>query len=274
MTGPTALPEKTARLSREQLSLIAALVVLAAAAWGYLLNMAADMANMAMPEIPMPEMSMNNMADMAMDMTTLMPWSALDVFFLFIMWAVMMVAMMLPSAAPMILTFQTVNQRRPQHRAIPTYLFVSGYLAVWILYSGAATLLQWFLHHQALINSSMEVSHPLLSGGILIGAGVFQWTRLKERCLTQCRSPLMFLMAHWREGAKGAFTMGLHHGSYCTGCCWLLMLVLFVAGVMNLFAVLLIAMFVLAEKLLPHGILFARISGVILIMAGCWQFYR
>ncbi len=252
MTGQTAQLKKSVVISRERISLIAATAILVGLAWGYLLKVASDM----------PDMS---------GMTVAMPWTAVDVFMLFVMWVIMMIAMMLPSATPMILTFQMVNSRRPQHRTVPTYLFMAGYLVIWALYSLAATLLQWLLHSQALISAAMAVNYPLLSGSILICAGLFQWSQLKGLCLTKCRSPLAFLMAHWREGHMGAFKMGLQHGSYCAGCCWLLMLVLFVTGVMNLLAVLLIAIFVLAEKTISNGIVFAKIGGAFLIIAGVWQ---
>lgn len=232
-------------LNRERFTLIAGITAMVVLSWAYLI-------------------------DMAMDMAMPMSWGSLELTLLFVMWAVMMVAMMLPSATPMILTFLTVNQRRQgtQRQVVPTYVFVAGYLVVWAAYSLAATALQWALHEQALMSHAMATSGPYLSGLILIGAGAFQWTSLKHACLENCRSPLTFLMSEWREGYRGAFVMGLRHGGYCVGCCWALMLVLFVTGVMNLLAVFAIAVFVLIEKLVPRGELIARISGVLLIAAG------
>lgn len=240
-------------LNRERFTLIAGITAMVVLSWAYLIDMAVDMAGMSMMDMAMP-----------------MSWGALELTLLFVMWAVMMVAMMLPSATPMILTFLTVNQRRQgtQRQVVPTYVFVAGYLVVWAAYSLAATALQWALHEQALMSHAMATSGPYLSGLILIGAGAFQWTSLKHACLENCRSPLTFLMSEWREGYRGAFVMGLRHGGYCVGCCWALMLVLFVTGVMNLLAVFAIAVFVLIEKLVPRGELIARISGVLLIAAG------
>src|ERR1700674_1913712 len=200
----------------------------------------------------------------------IMPWDAMAVFLLFVMWAVMMVAMMVPSAAPMILAFLTVNHRRQTaaRPLAPAGIFLFGYLAVWTANSAVATLAQWGLHKAALLSSTMAATSPVLSGGLLIAAGVFQWTPLKRACLQGCRSPLNFLMSEWRDGVRGAFVMGLRHGSYCVGCCWVLMALLFVAGVMNLLWVAVIALFVMAEKTLPRGELLGHVTGVALVAAG------
>lgn len=197
-------------------------------------------------------------------------WGPTGVLLLFVMWTVMMVAMMVPSAAPMVLAFLTVNQRRQSagRQYVPVGIFLAGYLAIWTAYSAVATLAQWGLHKAALLSPAMVATSPFLNGGILIAAGVFQWTPLKHRCLKGCRSPLSFLMSEWREGKAGAFMMGLRHGSYCVGCCWILMALLFVAGVMNLLWVAVIALFVLAEKSLPRGELFGRATGVAFVAAG------
>jgi predicted metal-binding membrane protein len=186
------------------------------------------------------------------------------------MWAVMMVAMMVPSATPMIFAFLQVNRgRKAANRPfVPVTIFVVGYLAVWAAFSALATFAQWGLHRTALLSPAMAATSPALNGGLLIAAGIFQWTPLKLACLKGCRSPLSFLMGEWREGTGGAFVMGLRHGAYCVGCCWVLMALLFVAGVMNLLWVAVIALFVMAEKLLPRGELIARVSGVALILAG------
>lgn len=197
-------------------------------------------------------------------------WSSIDVVLLFFMWVIMMIAMMIPSAAPMILTFLTVNARRQTvgRPTVPVALFVLGYLAVWTAYSAAATGAQWALHKAALLSTMMAATSPIFNGGLLIMAGLFQWTPLKRACLNGCRSPLSFLMSQWREGASGAFAMGLRHGSYCVGCCWILMALLFVTGVMNLICVLAISVLVAAEKLLRHGELFARVMGLGLTALG------
>lgn len=163
-------------------------------------------------------------------------WDIGDVFLLFVMWTVMMVGMMIPSASPMILMFATTNRRhREQGGAfVPTSLFVFGYIAVWALYSAIAALVQWGLHGASLMSPTMESASPYLSGALLVTAGVFQWTSLKYNCLSHCRSPLSFLMTEWRDGMSGAFVMGAKHGSYCVGCCWALMVVMFAVGIMNL----------------------------------------
>jgi predicted metal-binding membrane protein len=186
------------------------------------------------------------------------------------MWTVMMVAMMAPTAAPMILMFATIHRRRRTEGrpAVPTALFALGYLVVWSAFSVAAASAQSGLHVAALLSPAMVATSPLLAGGILIVAGIFQWTPLKRACLDSCRSPLSFLMSSWREGRGGAFVMGLHHGLVCLGCCWALMALLFVAGVMNLLWVAAIAVAVLLEKVVPYGDLMGRLAGVALAAAG------
>jgi predicted metal-binding membrane protein len=189
---------------------------------------------------------------------------------MFLMWAVMMVAMMVPTAAPMILIFANVNRKRQEQERpyVPTAVFLSGYLLVWTGFSVLATLAQWGLHEAALLSPMMVSTSSILGGILLLAAGIFQWTPLKYACLKHCRSPLSFLMTDWREGYRGALIMGLKHGSYCTGCCWFLMALLFVAGVMNLLWVATITAFVLVEKAVPRGDLVGRIAGVALCIAG------
>ena len=242
-------------LRRERLIVGGCLVAIVVLAWVYLLH-----TKMVMPDMDMP----------GMVMVDLQPWGPATVLLLFVMWAVMMVAMMVPSAAPMILAFLTVNQRRQASARpfVPVTIFIFGYLAVWTAFSAVATLAEWGLHEAALLSTTMTATSPALNGGLLIAAGVFQWTPLKRACLKGCRSPLSFLMSEWREGYAGAFVMGLRHGAYCVGCCWFLMALLFVAGVMNLLWVAVIALFVLAEKALPKGELLARVTGIALIIAG------
>ncbi len=237
-------------LRRESIIISGCLAVVVILSWIYLLDMSADMSGMAMLAVQ--------------------EWGLTDLILLFIMWAVMMVAMMVPSAAPMTLAFHSVNLRRQDTNrpVVPTYIFILGYIVMWSIYSAVATLTQWGLHEATLISPAMVVTSPFLKGGLLLAAGVYQWTPLKRACLVGCRSPLSFLMSEWREGSWGAFAMGLRHGSYCVGCCWIIMALLFVAGVMNLIWVAVIAIFVMAEKLLPHGELFGRIAGLTLAGAG------
>lgn len=155
---------------------------------------------------------------------------------MFFMWLVMMAAMMLPSAAPVILLYTTIARRSASAGSAPfaPSLFVLGYLAIWSVFSLAAVLAQFFLEWTTLLSPMMESSSAVLSGILLIGAGIYQFTPLKHSCLRLCRSPLDFLTSHWRSGNRGAFVMGVRHGIYCLGYCWGLMLLLFVGGIMNL----------------------------------------
>ena len=152
----------------------------------------------------------------------------------------------------------------------PTGAFVVGYLLVWLGFSFLATIANWSLHTGGLMSSMMGKISPQMGGLLLIAAGVFQWTPLKNACLDHCRSPMSFLMQHWREGSSGAVLMGLHHGIYCLGCCWLLMLLLFVLGVMNLPWVAILTIVVLVEKTVPRGEILSLSLGVLLIGWGAW----
>ena len=240
---------------------LGAIVVLA---WLYLVRLAGDMGEMA------------EHAAMGMAMPQAPAWDVVDLLFLFLMWAVMMVAMMVPSAAPMILMFVTINRRpaQPQPVALRTGVFALGYVLVWTLYSALAASTQWALHAAALLSPRMATTSRYLGAAILIAAGIFQWTPLKEACLRTCRSPLGFIVSRWREGAGGALIMGLRHGAYCVGCCWALMALLFVAGVMNLLWVAAIAAFVLVEKVVPGGQHIGRAAGGVFVVAGALLLLR
>jgi predicted metal-binding membrane protein len=240
-------------LKRDRLVALAGVAGITALAWIYLLA-AAEMGGMTGGTV---------MAD-------LRPWSALDFLLMFLMWAVMMVAMMVPSAAPMILLFAAISrkQRAEDHAFAPTGAFLAGYVVLWSAFSLAATSLQWALEQAALLSATMVSTSPLLGGLLLIGAGLYQWTPLKNVCLKHCRSPLHFIMKGWKRGARGAFAMGLEHGAFCVGCCWVLMGLLFVGGVMNLLWIAAIAVFVLIEKLLPLGAAAGRVGGLFLGLAG------
>lgn len=177
---------------------------------------------------------------------------------------------MTPSAAPVVLGFAAVHRRRvvAGGPAVPTAVFVFGYLVVWTGFSFLATLAQTALHAAAVLSPAMATTSPLLSGGLLIAVGVFQWTPFKHACLARCRAPQPFLMREWRERWSGAVVMGMRHGLYCFGCCWAFMALLFVAGVMNLLWVAAIAATVLIEKALPGGDLVGRVAGGVLAVAG------
>lgn len=187
------------------------------------------------------------------------------------MWIVMMAAMMLPSATPMFL-FHAALARRKHARQVAALvsngLFVLGYVVVWSAFAAGATLAQWALAEAAMLSPMMQATSRALAGLLLVAAGIYQFTPFKQSCLRNCRSPLHFVMAHWRSGAAGSFAMGVRHGAYCLGCCWALMLLLFVGGVMNLAWIAGIAAFVLLEKLAPHGHWTARLGGAALVAWG------
>lgn len=245
-----------AALRRERLTVGAALVVVALLAWGYTAYLARTM-DMQGGDMAMPQMA---------------AWSAAMFAFMLVMWFVMMVAMMLPSAAPMILTFAAVQRRRQAQGGalVPSGVFVAGYLLAWAAFSLAATSAQYVLERAALLSPMMGEAVPWLGATLLVGAGLYQFAPLKNVCLEKCRTPLGFIMTEWREGALGALVMGLRHGAYCTGCCWALMALLFVGGVMNLLWVAALAVFVLLEKLAPAGGRLGKAGGVLLIAWGAW----
>ncbi len=246
-------------LTRDRLFVIAGLVAVTALAWVYVLQFGSSMTGM-------------DTNSTGMSMPNRQAWQSSDFVLTFMMWAVMMVAMMTPSATPMILMFARVNrQRQIDNTPIPaTTIFLLGYLLVWIAFSTGATVAQWGLHSAALLSPEMISVTPFLGGILLILAGVYQFTPLKRACLSRCRTPLGFLMTEWREGTKGALIMGMRHGGYCVGCCWPMMTLLFVAGVMNLLWVALIAACVLVEKIAPAGQWVSRAIGLLTIGWGAW----
>ena len=201
-------------------------------------------------------------------------WNAGNLLMTFLMWAVMMVAMMVPSAAPMILTFAAIHRQRTGSGKLsaPPWIFLSGYLALWTLFSAAATLAQWGLHSAALFSPVKMTVGPAIGGGLFVLAGLYQWTPLKNRCLSHCASPLDFLLTSWREGRWGAFVMGLHHGTYCVGCCAFLMMLLFVGGVMNLLWVAALGSLVLIEKLVNSSRIVPQVFGVVFVLTGIAMF--
>lgn len=213
---------------------------------------------------------MSGMPGMKMAASGVAAWGPSDGFVLFAMWVVMMVAMMLPSAAPVILLFSRIGATRASSGRVstPMSFFAAGYLAVWIAFSAVAALLQFGLHYLTLLSLEMRSANSILSGAILIATGVYQWLPVKQSCLSHCRSPLGFLTTSWKEGKRGAIRMGVTHGAFCVGCCWMLMLLLFVGGVMNLLLVAAISAMVLLEKVFPAGLVIARVSGALLVIAG------
>ena len=243
--------------SGERALVIAGVAAVIAGAWAYLLPASLDMYG-----------RMDGPAAWMMEAT----WDAPYLLLIFLMWAVMMAGMMLPSALPTILLFRRVIHNDPKVSApvARMFVFASGYVSAWTLFSAAATLLQWALAEAALLSPMMVSASPWLGGAILLVAGVYQWTPLKNACIAHCRSPLAFFMQNWRPGVPGAFRLGLRHGFYCVGCCWALMLLLFVGGVMSLLWIAAITGFVLLEKLAPYGVQGGRLSGLALVAVSLW----
>jgi predicted metal-binding membrane protein len=217
--------------------------------------------------------AMEGMADIAMP-AIFTPWTASDFALNMAIWWAMMPGMMLPSAAPMILTFATINRHKRQRGEpfVPTMVFTSGYLIAWGLFGLFATFADWGLERAALIVPTTGRLAPVLGAIVVIAAGIYQLTPLKSVCLTHCRSPLDFALNHWREGRAGAMRMGLEHGLYCLGCCWFLMALLFAAGIMSLVWMAAITTFVFIEKLFPAGRWIARAGGVAMLGFGIYLF--
>ena len=253
-------------LRRDRAILLTALAALAALAWIYVIWLGVDMAAMD------PAMGHGPSGGAHRFAPTLADWSAGDFAAMMLMWSAMMVGMMTPSAAPMILIYARVG-RQAAGAGTPFAAagwFASGYLISWAGFAALATLLQWLLEQAMLLTPMMASAGPRFGGLLLIAAGIYQWTPLKDVCLTQCRSPLQFIQRHggFRSDRSGAIAIGLRHGLYCIGCCWALMLLLFVGGVMNLLWIAGIAILVLAEKALPFGRLVSRVAGLALAAAG------
>jgi predicted metal-binding membrane protein len=236
-------PDLTSRILRHERALVAvSLLLLGALAWWYIaagaLGRPTSMAAMSAQSPPIGA--------------------------LVVMWCLMMVAMMLPSAAPAILLYARVRAARSHDTAIAkTWVFLAGYLATWLLFSVVAAFVQL-----ALTRPSMSIDNRFAQSTVLIAAGLYQLSPLKSACLSQCRSPGQFISRHWRPGWDGAVQLGLRHGAYCVGCCWLLMSLLFVAGVMNLLWVVALAVLVAIEKLVPRGDWLGRAAGVGLLLWG------
>jgi len=260
-------------LRRDRLIVLAALAALAALAWAWLLGMGA-----APSPDPAAGDAMDGMPGMAGHggMEELGPsvaaWSAADFAAMAAMWSVMMVGMMIPAAAPMILIYARVGRKAEGGGTpfAPAGWFAAGYLLAWGGFALAATMLQWLLEQALLLAPMTASAGPRLGGLLLMVAGLYQWTPLKDSCLAQCQSPFLFIQRHggFRGDRSGALRLGLRHGAFCIGCCWALMLLLFVGGVMNLLWIAGIAAFVLTEKLLPLGRILSRLAGAAMAAAG------
>jgi predicted metal-binding membrane protein len=243
----------------DRIVISASIALVTILAWAYLVHLDHQMAGAMQDERMMA----------AMGMTTDKVWTLADGWFTFAMWAVMMVGMMAPTALPMLLLFAAARAGRdPTGLSLATLTFGLGYIAVWTGFSAGATLAQYGLHQAALLSPAMMSSSGRLNGAVLLAAGAYQLTPWKAKCLTHCRSPLGFLMTKWHDGATGAFQMGFQHGVFCLGCCWAIMCLLFVVGVMNLVWIAMMTVFVLIEKVGPAGAFVGRLAGVAMVLWG------
>jgi predicted metal-binding membrane protein len=263
----------------ERLLAAGGLMIISVLAWAFTIQMAGTMGGHAPAAGVMVEHGVHHMTGRGVMHSAMTPhlaaWGMEEIGMTFMMWAVMMTAMMLPTAIPMILAFMTVNRRRECGGAtVPVGIFTSGYLSAWIVYSVGATVAQWGLLRAALLSPATLVSGPVLGGFLLIAAGIFQWTPWKDACMAKCRNPMGFLLAHWRPGNMGAFALGSRYGFYCVGCCWLLMALSFALGVMNLLWMAAITVFMLLEKISPAGRFISRAAGIGLIAWGSWMLFR
>ena len=247
---------------------VTALTAVIALSWAYLLAGA----GMCMSAFEMTRLAQRGMAEDMPGMAMMAPeaWTPGYAILMFFMWWIMMVAMMLPGAAPMILLFAALNrkQRDSGQPHVATSIFALGYLAAWAGFSLIATMLQWGFELTGMLSPLLVGTNVIFCGALLVAAGVYQLTPIKHACLRHCRSPLAFLGTRWRRGARGALRMGLEHGAYCVGCCWFLMGLLFFGGVMNLYWIVGLALFVLFEKIIPAGHWLGYATGVALSVWG------
>lgn len=234
------------------------LIVVPLAAWTWIVLMARDMYG-------------TMLGSSAWMMTT--EWDAAHVLMLWAMWAVMMTAMMLPTATPLIRLYAAAARGRPEtgSPALRVYALASGYLSLWAAFSVVATGLQRVLASTSVLTPMMEPATPAAGATVVAIAGLYQLTPLKRACLRACRSPLGFMVQRWRSGAAGAFRLGLDHGAYCLGCCWALMLILFAGGVMNLAVIVTLTLWVLVEKVAPFAEHTPAVSGVALLAVAAWM---
>ena len=232
-------------------------------------DMPSRSSGLSMMEMPSKDMLDGGMSSMMMPPV----WSTSYAALVFLMWWVMMIAMMLPSVASIILLYSTLI-RRSNHTQNPSVLagtFLGGYLAAWAFFSLLATLLQSVLELKGFVSPMMmSLTSQIIGAGVLIAAGLYQFTPVKESCLQHCQNPMKFLTEKRRPGYRGAFLMGVEHGAFCLGCCWFLMALLFVGGIMNLYWIIGLTLYVLLEKLIPttNSINIGKIAGGLLILGG------
>lgn len=266
-------------LRRDRAIVIAALATISVLAWAYTLWLAAQMSEMAMAAVPAAAgggMDMGGMSTAAEP--AFRSWTIADFGFVFIMWAVMMIGMMTPSVTPMALLYAAVGRKAASsgRPLAATGWFLGGYLSAWIAFSLAAASAQWILTRLVLLTPMMERASDIFGGLLLVAAGLYQWSPLKDTCLKQCQTPLGFLMSHggFRPEPFLALRLGAAHGLYCVGCCWVLMALLFVGGVMNVLWIAGLAILILAEKVVPTGRLISRVAGAGLATAGLFLLFR
>ncbi|MDH5553076.1 MAG: DUF2182 domain-containing protein [Nitrosomonas sp.] len=245
-------------MSKSRLIVLLSLLTVIFVSWFYLFYQHWQMMSLPMSEMWMPPSETS-------------AWQLMDFTLVYVMWAVMMAAMMLPSALPMIMVYAKICKQRQLASPVLVFLFVLAYLLVWFIFSVLLTLLQWQMHGLHFLTPMMDNQNETLAAVIFLLAGAYQFTSLKETFLQNCRSPMGFLLTEWRDGANGAFYMGLKHGGMCLGCCWLQMLIMFAVGVMNLLAMVLITLLVLIEKLAPvNNQWIARTVGILFVGWGVW----
>jgi len=262
----------------ERILVAGGLIIISVLAWAYTIQMARTMGAHTPAVGVMAEHGVHHLAGHGAMHSAITPhltaWGAEEIWMTFIMWAVMMAAMMLPTAIPMILAFTIVNRQRESGGVIvQVWAFTSGYLSTWTVYSAGATIAQWGLLRAALLSPATLVSGYVLGGILLIAAGIFQWTPWKDACMAKCRNSIGFLLTHWRPGYMGAFRLGSRYGLYCVGCCWLLMVLSFALGVMNLVWMAALTLFMLVEKISPAGRFISRSAGIGLIAWGGWMLF-
>ena len=259
-------------LKRDRYIVLGGLVLVIFLSWLYLLAGA----GMGMTGWEMTQLSSAKHVAMDMNMSIMQPaaWSISYVIVMFLMWWIMMIAMMLPSATPMILLAAALNRRADPHRQPfgASGFFAAGYLVAWALFSAIAVIVQWALTTSGLLSAFMQSTSVILASSLLILAGVWQLTPIKRACLRHCRSPAKFLTQHRRKGNLGSLRMGVEHGLRCVGCCWFLMALLLVGGVMNLYWIIGLAVYVLIEKVVPVGERIGQLIGIVLMVwGGVWM---
>jgi predicted metal-binding membrane protein len=259
-------------LRRDRAVIVLAVAFLTALAWSYLLWLSAgmDMGGMDMAGLRTIPSGFGLM------MPTDMPWRAMEFAFVFAMWTVMMIGMMTPSAAPMFLMYARVGRQTEAHGKplSATVWFAAGYFLVWAAFALFATLVQWALERTALLDFTMATTDNVLGGLVFVAAGLYQWTRVNDLCLAECQRPFEFVMRHggYRRDAPGCVVLGFRHGAYCVGCCWALMALLLVGGVMNVLWIVLLALLAFLERVTSMGRLIARLAGIVLVAGGAWLF--